>query len=80
MTPDQIVPWLSHPLAPLLMLVLALYGVVVEWWIPGRSHRRQLEDAKSEAANWRAVALDGTGLLERTVGVIRKRADAAHDN
>jgi hypothetical protein len=44
-------------------LLIAIWGAIKEWWVPGKTYRRALDDADK----WRALALRGSGIAEKAV-------------
>jgi hypothetical protein len=51
-------------------LLIAIWGAIKEWWVPGKTYRRAL----AEGEQWRLLALKGTGIAEKAVTLVETDA------
>ncbi len=48
-------------------LVALTYGAYKEWWVPGPTHRREVDSLREERNAWRTIALGLGNTAERSV-------------
>ena len=63
----------SLPLYVLLLLVLV--GGYKGWWVYGPTHRERIDALTRDRDEWRAIALDVSGMAKSVMA----RLDGAHD-
>lgn len=50
------------------VLAVIVVGALNEWWVPGKTYRRALADAE----RWRDLAMRGSGIAEKAVGLVER--------
>jgi hypothetical protein len=52
------------------LLLLIIFGIVREWWVPGPLHRRLLAESHAREQEWKKMALEGTAIADKAVGLV----------